>query len=133
VTSGRVLHAALHLLDRQLRDRHGRLCGNVDDLELERDGDDGPLYVTAVLSGPGNLLYRLGRRRAGRWLRAIAADVVPSTLDDPGRIPCDRISSIGTTVDLAVDADQLATHAGERWVREHVIGHIPGSRHRADQ
>ena len=29
---GRVLHAELDLLDHQLRDRAGRLCGKVDDL-----------------------------------------------------------------------------------------------------
>ena len=69
MTAGRVLHAALHLLDRQLRDRDGELCGKVDDLELEQ-ADDGTWYVTAILTGPGHLLYRLGRRTAGTWLSA---------------------------------------------------------------
>lgn len=32
--AGRVLHAGLQLLDRQLVDRNGHLCGKVDDLEL---------------------------------------------------------------------------------------------------
>ena len=54
MTGGRVLHAGLHLLDRQLRDRHGRLCGKVDDVELERTAD-GTVVVTAILSGPGHL------------------------------------------------------------------------------
>jgi hypothetical protein len=104
----------------------------VDDLELTRD-EHGSLYVSAILAGPGNLLSRLGRRRSGRWLRAVAAETVPSSLDDPGRIPYDRVSALGTTVDLAIDADELATSGGERWARDHVIGHIPGSRHRARQ
>ena len=126
--AGRVLHAALHLLDRQLRDRNLVLCGKVDDLELDRS-ESGSWYVTAVLTGPGHLLYRMGRRTAGRWLAKRVPDVVDSPLDDPGRVPYDRISAIGVTVDLAVDADDLATFAVERWVRDHVVGHIPGSGH----
>jgi sporulation protein YlmC with PRC-barrel domain len=48
--SGRVLHAQLHLLDRQLIDLHtGRLLGKVDDVELDLDGD--PPLLTALISG----------------------------------------------------------------------------------
>jgi hypothetical protein len=130
--TGRVLHAALHLLDRQLRDRNRRLCGKVDDLELEQAAD-GTWYVSAIRTGPGNLLYRMGRRTAGTWLSKLTPHIERSTLDDPGRIPYDRVSDIAVTVDLAVDADDLATFAGERWARDHIIGHIPGSRHDADQ
>jgi hypothetical protein len=126
VTAGRVYHAALHLLDRQLRDRHQTLCGKVDDLELARS-ESGSWYVTAVLTGPGHLLYRMGRRTAGSWLGKLTTHIEVSRLDDPGRVPFDRISSIDVTVDLAVDADDLATFAAERWVRDHVVGHIPGS------
>jgi hypothetical protein len=126
--TGRVLHAALHLLDRQLRDRRGELCGKVDDLELERS-DSGEWYVTAVLAGPGHLLYRLGRRTSGGWLSGLTAQTAPSPLEDPGRVPYDRISDIAITVDLAIDADELASFAGERWARDHVVAHIPGNRH----
>jgi hypothetical protein len=130
--TGRVLHAALHLLDRQLRDRDGQLCGKVDDLELAAT-DEGTIYVTAVLSGPGHLLYRTGRRRLGRWLGKLTTHIERSSLDDPGRVPYDRVRAIDVTVDLAVDADDMATFAVERWTRDHVIGHIPGSRHDADE
>jgi hypothetical protein len=126
MTAGRVYHAALHLLDRQLRDRNRVLCGKVDDLELEQ-AESGTWYVKAVLTGPGHLLYRTGRRTAGRWLGKLTTHVERSRLDDPGCVPYDRVSAIGVTVDLAVDADDLATFAVERWVRDHVVGHIPGS------
>ena len=132
MSSGRVLHAALHLLDRQLRDREGRLCGKVDDIELVC-ADDGQVYVSAVLSGPGHLLYRMGRRRAGTWLGKLTTHIERSALDDPGRVPWQRVSSIGSTVDLALDGHDLATFAVERWMRDHVVGHIPGSRHDADE
>ncbi|MEU4605677.1 hypothetical protein AB0F43_22065 [Kribbella sp. NPDC023972] len=48
--SGRVLHAQLHLLDRQLIDEHtGRLLGKIDDVELDLDA--GPPVVSALISG----------------------------------------------------------------------------------
>lgn len=48
--SGRVLHAQLHLLDRQLIDQaDGHLVGKVDDVELDLDAD--PPAVTALISG----------------------------------------------------------------------------------
>ena len=133
MATGRVLHAALHLLDRQLRDRDGRLCGKVDDLELTRDPDTGVIHVSAILSGPGTLLYRLGRRRLGGWLQRANAAIEPDELGIGGRIPIDRVADIGTVIVLAASADELAGHGGERWAREHVIDHIPGGRHDADE
>ena len=48
--SGRVLHAQLHLLDRQLIDQaDGHLLGKVDDVELDLDAD--PPMVAALISG----------------------------------------------------------------------------------
>ena len=130
--NGRVIYAGLHLLDRQLRDREQRLCGKVDDLELTQD-EDGTIRVEAILTGPGHLLYRLGRRRSGAWFARQAARVTPSPFDEPGRIPYQRIASLGVTVDLAVDASEISTAGTERWVRDHVIGHLPGSGSDADE
>ncbi|MFK4088158.1 hypothetical protein ACI2LF_28865 [Kribbella sp. NPDC020789] len=46
----KILHAQLHLLDRQLIDEEtGRLIGKVDDAELDLDAD--PPRVTALISG----------------------------------------------------------------------------------
>ncbi|OPG14485.1 hypothetical protein [Microbispora sp. GKU 823] len=54
----RVLHARLHLLDRQVvRESDDRLLCKVDDLEVQPG--DRP-YVTAILSGPLALGPRLG-------------------------------------------------------------------------
>jgi hypothetical protein len=133
MAAGRALHAALHLLDRQLRDRDGRLCGKVDDLELTADPATGVIHVTAVLSGPGTLLYRLGRRRLGRWLQRSNEAIEPDELGVGGRIPIGRVADIGTVIVLAASADELASHGGERWSRDHIIGHIPGGRHDADE
>ncbi|MEO8694017.1 MAG: hypothetical protein ABI658_10905 [Acidimicrobiales bacterium] len=129
--TGRTLWAALQLLDRQLRDRHDILCGNVDDVELTYDDDEKVLYATAILSGPGRLARRMGRRRVGDWLVAFFAS---TTVDghDPSRIPFRVVRNFGPVIDLAVDADDLASFATERWVRDHVISHIPGNDHAAE-
>jgi len=122
-TNARVLHATLDLLDRQLRDRHGVLCGNVDDLEVEH-AEDGRLYVTHIVTGAGALAYRLRRRRLGRWLNRFSNRMADAEADR-SMIPLVLASQIGPAIDLAVDAADLPTHDGERWARVHVVEHIP--------
>jgi len=97
----RRLWAGLHLLDRQLVDRDGRMAGMVDDLELDYSEDKGQLYVVSILSGPGALANRFSR-------------------------------DIGNHITLAADADEVGTASAERWFRDHVIAHIPGSEHAAE-
>jgi hypothetical protein len=130
--AGRRLWAALHLLDHQLLDRSGRMAGCVDDLELT-EADDGSLHVSAILSGPGVLAPRLGAGRFGRWRRRSqqlwAAEEGRS---DPTRIAFGRVRAIGSHVTLAADADELASADTERWVRDHVVGRLPGSAHVAE-
>jgi sporulation protein YlmC with PRC-barrel domain len=130
--AGRVLYAGLQLLDRQLVDRTGRLCGKVEDLEVGEPDAEGNRHVTAVLSGPGALLGRTGHRRLGDWLRRLVAAAAPEG-DDPVRIPFWRIADIGNHVTLDMDSEEAASCAVERWVRDHVIGKLPGSGIRADQ
>lgn len=127
MAAGRVLHAGLQLLDRQLVDRSGRLCGKVDDLELSEPDENGDLHVTAILCGPGALLLRTGHVRLGGWMRR----QLGSWFDGEGRltsIPFHRVTDIGNHITLAVDSEQVPTFAAERWIRDHVISHIPGSR-----
>ena len=40
-----------------------------------------------------------------------------------------RVADIGNHVTVSLEHDELGSMHVERWVREHVIGHIPGSRH----
>jgi hypothetical protein len=129
--TGRTLWAALQLLDRQLRDRSGMLCGNVDDVELTYDADGKVLYATAILSGPGRLARRMGRHRLGDWLVAFIAGTSEDGRDQ-SRIPLRSVQKYGPVIDLAVDAPELASFATERWVRDHVIAHIPGNDHAAE-
>ncbi len=132
MAAGRVLYASLDLLDRQLRDRDKVECGKVDDLELVRDGD-GTWYVTALLTGPGVLWYRLGRRRLGAWIQRTHRRTGFADEVDRTRIPIELAHSIAGNIDVSVDRVDLATYAVERWTGDHIIGHIPGNDHDADQ
>jgi hypothetical protein len=117
--------ASLQLLDRQIVDREGRLAGNVDDAELEAD-PDGRVYVRALYSGPGVLWERLGAKRLGRWLQR-AHQRVEGDGEDPARIPLRHITRITDHVEVSMAFDEMGVSHGERWVREHLIDHLPGS------
>ena len=119
--SPRYLDAHLHLLDRQVLDVHGVPIAVVDDLELsespagqEIPPDTPPPVITALLSGPA-LATRIfgGRPPESRMLRT----------------PWVAIREIGVVIKLSVGRDTQDLFWTERWVRDHVIGRIPGGRH----
>jgi sporulation protein YlmC with PRC-barrel domain len=124
---GRELLLALQLLDRQIVDRHGRLVGKVDDLEISLPEGGGPPVVTAILTGRGALADRLGGR-LGRFAAALSRRLVAGDRDRPGRVPVSRITDIGNHVGVALDAEEMPTYAVEVAVRDGIVEHIPGSR-----
>lgn len=127
--AGRRIWAGLQLLDRQMLCRGKRMAGCVDDIELTPSEDDASQwYATAIVSGPGALMYRLNRRRAGRWLQR-AYGRVDGRGEDAVLIPFGRVIDIGSHVEIDVEHGELAAAASERWVRDHLISHIPGSGH----
>ena len=126
--AGRTVYAALHLLDRQIEDGDGHLCGKVDDLELTVDEETGKVLVTAILSGPGVLARRLHRHLWGPWLEWVHS-LISSSEGNPARIPFTQVADLDNKVKLATDHSHLATASFDQWVRDHVITHIPGSRH----
>lgn len=133
--AGRRLDAALRLLDRQIMDCDGQHAGKVDDLELTLpdDPDGGPPIVTALLTGPGALAHRLGGR-LGLWLGS--ADARLRMSPDPGaapvRIPFGVVKRIGNDVELSVSKRDVEVTRFQDWVREHVVGRIPGAEHAPD-
>ena len=118
--AGRVLDARLHLLDRQVHDVDGTPVVVVDDLEVRGvDGDAHPTgaqdaVVTALLSGPvlGTRIFG-GHPPPSRW----------------HRIPWSDVTEVAVVVRLGVRGDALDVSWTERWVRDHVVGRIPGGRH----
>lgn len=118
--STRVVDARLHLLSRQVLDVDGEPVAVVDDLELV--GDDGAQHpvpgttvrIGAVLCGP-SLVTRLFGGRPPVSRRA--------------RIGWGDVERLGVTLLLAVRADSLDVGWVERWVRERLIGRVPGGQH----
>lgn len=123
---GRVLDLNLHVLDRQIVDRDGRMVGKADDLELEMDADGRP-RVTAILTGPLALGPRLGGR-LGNWMCAVARRLAGGP-DAPHRIDIALVSDIGSAITVSVSHEDLDNAALERWVDTHVVSRIPGSHH----
>jgi hypothetical protein len=124
--AGRVLEAGLHLLDRQLVDRDGRLAGKVDDLELTVPDGGGPPLVTAILAGPGALSRRVGGG-FGAWLEAVANRLRDGDARRPARVAFGVVKRIGSAVELSVPRAELETNRLEAWTRDHLIGRLPGA------
>ena len=122
--AGRLLDARLHLLDRQVIDVHGVPITAVDDLELsdvalDQDlaPDTPPPVIEALLSGPvlGTRIFG-GRPPESRLIRT----------------PWSAVYEIGVALRLAVAGESLDVTWTERWVRDKIIGRIPGGRHDPD-
>ena len=122
---GRTYDAALRLLDRQLVDVDGMLAGKVDDLELTVP-KEGPPYVTAILAGPGSLSRRVGGR-PGAWIEAVHRRLHPSESPGPASVSWGVVHEVGSSISLSVSKESLEVDRMDAWVREHVIGRIPGS------
>jgi hypothetical protein len=123
----RVIDAGLNLLDRQIIDKDGMMSGNVDDLELTFPTDGGPPVITGILAGPGALARRLGRR-SGAWLESIHSRLHPSEHAGPARIAFGVVKRVASHVEITVSRSDLDVSRFEKWVREKIIGKIPGAR-----
>jgi hypothetical protein len=101
------------------------MAGNVDDLELElREGE--PPEVVSILAGPGALARRLGGR-LGTWMASAHDLLKDPERRGPARISFGVVARIGSQVDLTLGREDLDTFEFERWVRDHIIGKIPGA------
>ncbi len=125
---GRIVHAHLHLLDRQVVEHEsGRLVAKVDDVELDLDA---PVpTVTALLSGPGAWGPRLPGV-VGRAVTGIHRRLHPAEAPEPTRIDWSHVVDIDSAIH--VDRADLGPQQLGQWLDEHFIGRIPGARHEAD-
>ena len=107
------------VVDNQLVGSDGERVTKVAGVEAELKEGGRPV-VRALLVGPEPLARRIGPRfgRLVRWI----TDGKRET-----RIPWEHVADVGPDVDLDIPASATgATHA-EDWVREKVIGRIPGA------
>jgi sporulation protein YlmC with PRC-barrel domain len=98
--------------------------GKVDDVELERTGDG--LRVVALHVG----MDALGRRTGGRLgglMTGLARRWHPEHDPKPLRIPYDLVADVGSHITLPLRVELLDEAPSEKWLREHVIGRIPGA------
>lgn len=101
------LDAVLHLLDRQVVDRDGRMVCKVDDVELTVSSD-GTWEVTGLLAGPPALVPRFGGKLGDTlqegWRRM---GLQESTRLVPWRIPLVLVSELGSGVELLAAREGL--------------------------
>jgi sporulation protein YlmC with PRC-barrel domain len=114
--SGRGIDIGLQVLDRQLLDKDGRRCGNVDDLAIEGGAGEVP-EVVAILVGPGYWAQRAGLigRLAG-WIgggRRV-------------RVDWSDVRRIDSAVELTRSATELGLGRGDDRVRPY-LDKIPGA------
>ena len=118
------LKLARDVLDQELVDRNGKKMGRVDGLTVIIDGD-GPPRVDAFELGFVVLADRISPRLE-KWLQALRRRW--SVRKEARQIvPWSSVEEI-TPSHIKVGLDALSTAAfdWERWLREHVIAHIPG-------
>ncbi len=106
----------LHVLDRQLLDKNGRRCGNVDDLEIEGGAGEVP-EVVAILVGPGYWAQRAGLiGKLASWIgggRRV-------------RIDWSDVRNVDSAVELKRDAGELGLGRGDDRLRPY-LEKIPGA------
>ena len=122
--AGRIIHADLHLLDRQIISKSdGHLVAKVDDLELDLDAPTP--HVTALLTGPGAWGPRLPGL-AGRVVCAVYRRLHSDPAPGANPISAGRIVDITSAVIIDSDEDLDVQGFGE-WVDKQVISKLPGS------
>jgi sporulation protein YlmC with PRC-barrel domain len=102
-----VIDAVLHLLDRQVVDRDGRMVCKVDDVELTFT-PDGRWEVTGLLAGPPALVPRFGGRLGEgleeRWRRLGLQEADRLV---PWRIPLALVGDLGSGVTVLAGREGL--------------------------
>ena len=114
--SSKEFDIGLQVLDRQLLDKDGRRCGNVDDLAIEGGPGEVP-EVVAILVGPGYWPQRAGLfgKLAG-WIGG------------GGRVRVDwaDVREVGAAVELKRAATELGLGRGDDRLRPY-LDKIPGA------
>jgi sporulation protein YlmC with PRC-barrel domain len=122
--AGRILHARLHLLDRQVITRRDtRLLAKVDDLEIDLDAD--VPHVSEILTGPAALGHRMPGL-LGAFIEGVHRRLHPDKHPAPNVIPAGRIVDITSAVLVDSDEDLHVQGFGD-WVDEQIISRIPGA------
>ena len=124
--TGKTFDLGLDVLDRQVLDDEDVPCGKVDDIELGFvDGRGRPPVVTALLLSPGALGPRL--ERVGRLLVALWRRLHPERDPKPIRVEWKHVEKLDYAIHLSVNRQDAGLTRAHDWVRDNVIGRIPGA------
>jgi len=113
------------LLDKQIVDRQQTKIGRVDGLLAELQADKPPRIV-AVELGSIVLARRIGPR-PGCWMGRLAAKIGGKHHAEPHRIGWNKVRKIGLEVEFDIDVRRTKIFAWQDWLRDHIIGRIPGA------
>jgi sporulation protein YlmC with PRC-barrel domain len=106
----------LRVLDRQLLDKNGRRCGNVDDLAIEGGPGEEP-EVVAILVGPGYWPQRAG------WIGRLAGWIGGGRRV---RVAWSDVDKVDSAVELTREATELGLGRGDDRLRPY-FERIPGA------
>ena len=84
-----------------------------------------PPRLAYIESGPLTLAGRVHPRLAS-WLAALVGKLGLTRLES-FRIPWSKVLDVGIDIDVDVDAEHTPAFAVEHWLRQHIIGRIPGA------
>jgi hypothetical protein len=112
------------VLDKQIIDKERVKIGKVDGLIIAlRKGR--PPRVAALELGVATVTHRISRR-LGRWVECLEHRLGITT-GERVRIRFEHVTRTGIDVQVDVDARKTGALKWEDWLRDHVIGPIPGS------
>jgi sporulation protein YlmC with PRC-barrel domain len=112
------------LLDQQVIDRNGEPMGKLDGITIQLRQGKPPKVLHLVLGG-GTAARRLHPGFADwllRWRRRWGPQH-----DVPFEVPWSKVLKVGIDVKVDLDAERTPALAWEHWVRDRIIGRIPGA------
>lgn len=112
------------VLDNQIVDRNQRKMGKVDGVVMELCEGQPPRLAYIEVGGP--TLARRLHPRLGRWVTSLGRKW-GSNHGEPFRIPWSKVRDVGIDVEVDLEAESTPAFAWEHWLREHIIGRIPGA------
>jgi sporulation protein YlmC with PRC-barrel domain len=112
------------VLDNQIVDRHQRKMGKVDGIVVELR-DNAPPRLAYIEIGMPTLARRI-HPKLQQWTIALQTKW-GAKLTKPYRIDWSKIRDVGIDVEVDVKAETTPALGYEQWLRDHLIGKIPGA------
>jgi sporulation protein YlmC with PRC-barrel domain len=113
------------VLDKQIHDEEDRKVGKVDGIVIALRKGRAPRLIALEL-GVSTIARRL-HPWLGGWVERIEQRLGVDQ-SDPVRIRFEHVVKTGIDVAVNIDAKRTGAHVWEDWLKEHVVGHIPGAK-----